>query len=121
MNNSLTKDEYAALEQIDGPARERETACVSRNAKRLAGLKYIAYENNNRLVLTEKGHQALFLQQCINALRALETDPKAYLGGDVETFLRKKGHVVAVEGAENGFEITVKGRESLADIDAAAR
>jgi hypothetical protein len=43
-NEKLTTDEYNALEFIRRGARtDRVNACVGRNAKRLAGLKMIAY------------------------------------------------------------------------------
>ena len=117
---SLTKDKYDALAQI---ARTRnrgpETACVARNAKRLSGLKYIAYGKNGQLALTEKGEQTLFVKSCIEGLRAISTDPLAPLETDVEVFLGRKGHIVANESGD-GFEITLRGRESLADIDSNA-
>ena len=43
-------------------------------------------------------------------------DPLAALAPDVATFLGKKGHIVS-RPASDGFDITQKGRESLADID----
>ncbi|KAF3999252.1 hypothetical protein [Glaciimonas immobilis] len=122
MSNGLTvlsKDEYDALAQIARPRRGQETACVARNAKRLSGLKYVAYGKNGQLALTEKGEQTLFVKSCIEGLRAISTDPLAPLEADVEAFLGRKGHIVlATAGA--GFEITVRGRESLADIDSNA-
>lgn len=117
MNDSLTADEYDALEQISkGVKRERPSACVARNSKRLNGLKYITHEKDGRLTVTEKGKQTLFLQNCINGLRAVSNDPLAPLAADVATFLGKKGHIMPRELA-GGFEITQRGRESLADIE----
>ncbi|QRX82059.1 hypothetical protein [Glaciimonas sp. PAMC28666] len=117
---SLTKDEYDALAQIAHPRhRGPETACIARNAKRLSGLKYVAYGKNGQLALTEKGEQTLFVKSCIEGLRAISTDPLAPLETDVEVFLGRKGHIVQSESG-NGFEITLRGRESLADIDSNA-
>ena len=119
MNDRLTKDEYDALEQISKSARnERPSACVARNAKRLSGLKFVSYAKNGHLTVTEKGTQILFLKSCIDGLRAVASNPLAKLGADVAAFLGKKGHIVPREAAA-GFDITRKGRESLADIDAA--
>ena len=120
MGNGLTKDEYDALGQIArAPARGKESACVARNAKRLSGLKYIAYGKNGQLALTEKGKETLFVKNCIDGLRAVSNDPLAPLEADVAVFLGRKGHIVTrVSGG--GFEITPRGRESLADIDSKA-
>ncbi|MGS0742848.1 hypothetical protein ACVBEF_13580 [Glaciimonas sp. GG7] len=117
---SLSKDEYDALRQIArGIARGNETACVARNTKRLSGLKYITYGKHGQLTLTEKGQETLFVKSCIEGLRAVSNDALAPLEADVEVFLGRKGHIVpAASGA--GFEITLRGRESLADIDANA-
>jgi hypothetical protein len=114
----LTTDEFDALEQIrKAYRRERPSACVARNTKRLAGLKYVAYERDGHLAITEKGKQALFVKRCIDGLRAVAGDPLTKLDADVATFLGKKGHVTAGPSAD-GFEITQKGRESLTNIDA---
>ncbi len=120
MKDSLTTDEYDALEQISKSTRgARPSACVTRNAKRLSGLKYITYARNGHLTITEKGIQTLFLKSCIDGLRAIAADPLAKLHTDVAVFLGKKGHIVPRTAAD-GFDITQKGRESLADIDAAS-
>jgi len=114
-NEKLTTDEYNALELIrGGVASDRVNACVGRNAKRLAGLKMIAYGRNGRLDLTEKGQQVLFLRACIEALKALSQDAAAPVAADVAQFLSRKAHLAA--RAEGGFEVTAKGQESLADI-----
>lgn len=120
MNDALTIDEYDALTQIQkGQQGGRPSACVARNTKRLSGLKYIAYGKSGALALTDKGKQTLFLKNCIDGLRAVCANPAAKLDADVATFLIKKGHVVA--NAETGtLDITQRGRESLADIDATA-
>ena len=117
MQDSLTLDEFDALAQIGkGSRNERPSACVARNAKTLCGLKYAAYEKDGRLALTEKGKQTLFVKDCIDGLRAISNDPMTKLAADVALFLAKKGHIKARE-TDGGFEITQRGRESLADID----
>lgn len=120
MNDALTIDEYDALSQIlRGPQGARPSACVARNTKRLAGLKYIAYGKNGNLTLTEKGQQTLFVKKCIDGLRAISANPGAALEAEVTSFLIKKGHVAP--GTDAGtLQITDKGRESLADINANA-
>lgn len=117
MNKDLSTDEYAALfEILKSPIIGRPSACVARNAKRLAGLKFIAYEKSGKLALTEKGRQTLFVKQCVDGLRAIATDPKTPLDTGVLTFLEKKGHLVrnVITGV---LELTPRGRETLADID----
>jgi len=116
-NEKLTTDEYDALGHITrGAAHDRVNACVGRNAKRLSGLKMIQYAKDGRVTMTDKGQQVLFLRRCISGLRALAADPAAAIDADVSTFLGKKSHIAARDGG--GFEVTDKGRESLADIDA---
>ncbi len=118
-SNALTKDEYEALRLIArGPERGTETVCVARNAKRLSGLKYVEFKRTGQLILTEKGKETLFLKNCIEGLRALANDPLAPLAGDVAAFLGRKGHIEP--RAEGGFDVTARGRESLADIDSTA-
>ena len=115
-NETLTTDEYDALEHIErGATHDRVNACVGRNAKRLSGLKMIQYGRDGKVALTEKGGQVLFLRRCIAALRALVTDPAAPVAADVATFLGKKSHIVPRE--EGGYSVTDKGASSLADID----
>ncbi|MCS0592486.1 hypothetical protein ACFQ09_04445 [Massilia norwichensis] len=116
-NEKLTGDEYDALEMIRRGARtDRVNACVGRNAKRLSGLKLVQYAKNGALSLTDKGQEVLFLRRCIVALRALEQDPASALDEDVVQFLSRKSHIAAREGG--GYELTERGRESLADISA---
>lgn len=116
-NEKLTTDEYDALGHIErGAAHDRVNACVGRNAKRLSGLKMIQYAKDGRVALTEKGQQVLFLRRCISALRAVAADSAAPIDADVATFLGKKSHLVPREAG--GFDVTDKGRESLADIEA---
>jgi hypothetical protein len=115
-NDKLTQDEYNALDEIkSGVKTERYSACVGRNTKRLAGLKLFTVARNGRISLTEKGEQTLFLRRCILALRALVADSASPVDADVAMFLGKKSHIVP--RAEGGFEISDKGRESLADIE----
>ena len=116
-NLKLTGDEYDALELVRrGGASDRTNACVGRNAKRLSGLKLIQYPRSGGLVLTEQGAEVLFLRRCVQALRALDADPATALDADVAQFLNRKSHIAA--RAEGGFELTARGRESLADIAA---
>ena len=120
-DEALGKDEYDALAQIAAGLRgARPSACVARNVKRLAGLKFVAYGKDGSLALTEKGEQTLFIRACIDGLRAIAGDPLATLAPDVKLFLGKKGHMVPrAEG--DGYELTPRGRESLADIELTAR
>jgi Mn-dependent DtxR family transcriptional regulator len=116
-NEKLTGDEYDALEFIRRGARtDRVNACVGRNAKRLSGLKLVQYAKNGSLSLSAKGQEVLFLRRCVEALRALEKDPASALDEDVVQFLGRKSHIAAREGG--GYELTERGRESLADISA---
>jgi len=121
MSDDLTKDEFDALGQVSRKEhRGRPSACVARNAKRLTGLKFFEYSRDGQLGLTEKGKQTLFIYRCIETLRQLNADPQASVEADVAIFLGRKGHIVEKpEGKQ--FEITQRGRESLADIDAQAR
>ena len=116
-NEKLTGDEYDALEFIlRGARNDRVNACVGRNAKRLSGLKLVQYGKNGSLSLSPKGQEVLFLKRCIEALRALQQDPASALDEDVVQFLSRKSHIAALEGG--GYELTERGRESLADISA---
>lgn len=116
-NEKLTTDEYDALEQIvRGQKTERVSACVARNVKRLSGLKLVQYARDGRLSITDKAQQTLFVRRCILGLRAVANDPLTRLEADVSTFLGKKAHIVPRQDA-SGYDITVRGRESLADIE----
>lgn len=118
MDDSLTKDEYDALAQIRATGkRARPSACVARNAKRLTGLKYVTSGKDGAFALTEKGQQTLFVKRCVDGLRMLANDALAALDADVATFLSRKG-LVAPRAASAGFDLTERGRASLADIDA---
>ena len=116
MKTDLTTDEFDALQQIAQNRRGgKPSACVARNTKKLAGLKYIAQTRDGRLELTEKGRQTLFIQNCIDGLRALAADPSTRLAHDVAMFLGRKGHIAAEAGSQ--LSVTEKGVECLADID----
>lgn len=118
MDDRLTKDEFDALSQISRAKKgERPSACIARNAKRLSGLKYVSQGRDGQLALTEKGLQTLFVKRCIDGLRAVANDPLAPLDAGVATFLNKKGHI-APRPSSSGHDITQRGRECLADIDA---
>lgn len=120
MNDGLTADEYDALEQISkGRKHARTNACIARNSKRLNGLKYITHGKDGSLAITDKGKQTLFVKNCIDGLRAVSANPLAPLEVAVANFLRKKGHITP-NALTGGFDLTQRGRESLADIDAAA-
>jgi hypothetical protein len=120
MNEFLSIDEYDALSQVlQGPKGGRPSACVARNSKRLAGLKYIAYGKNGALVITDKGRETLFIKSCIDGLRSVADNPAAPLRAEVATFLAKKGFVIP-DPATGMLNITQRGRETLADINAAA-
>ena len=121
MDDGLTNDEYDALGQIAVTTRTwRPSACIARNAKRLAGLKFVSYAKDGSLLLTDKGTQTLFVHSCINGLRAIASDPLAPLSAEVKMFLAKKGHLVPRE-QDGGFVLTQRGQESLADIEKTAR
>ncbi|SMP80843.1 hypothetical protein [Noviherbaspirillum suwonense] len=121
MNDRLTTDEYDALRQVaQGKKQERVSACVARNTKRLTGLKFMAYGKDKRLALTEKGQLTLFVKRCVDALRAVGSGSATAVDADVAVFLQKKGHIVPA-ATPGQFEITQRGRESLADIDAEGR
>lgn len=118
MNHKLSVDEYDALEQVSKLARgARPSACVARNTKRLCGIKLLAQRKDGGLELTETGRQILFIKQCIDGLRAVAADPAAKLSGPVATFLGKKGHIL-IQPESGQAEITQRGRECLADIEA---
>lgn len=118
MSHKLSIDEYDALEQLSKlPRQGKPNACISRNAKRLCGIKLMTYRKDGTLELTETGRQTLFIKQCIDGLRAIANDPDTVLPGPVATFLGKKAHV-EVDATSGKLLITQRGRECLADIDA---
>lgn len=116
MGDDLTTDQFDALSQVAEKRPGRPSACVARNAKQLIGLKYIAHGKDGRFNLTDKGKQTLFIKSCVDGLRALSVDSKAALAPEVTMFLGKKGHIASL--AAGGFDVTQKGRECLADIEA---
>ena len=118
MNKKLSIDEYDALEQISKlPKNVKPNACISRNSKRLIGIKFVAHRRDGGFELTETGRQTLFIKQCIDSLRAISLDPEFTLSAPVATFLGKKGHVeVNVESGKT--QVSARGLECLADIDA---
>lgn len=114
-NEKFTQDEYDALYEIQrGIKGGRVSACVGRNSKRLSGLKLISIAYNGRITLTDKGAQTIFLHRCVQGLRALDAQPGGALDADVALFLGKKSHISA--RPDGSFDISDKGRESLADI-----
>ncbi len=121
MNDRLTKDEFEALVQIrQMKTGVRASACVSRNAKKLIGLKYVTSKKDGTLALTEKGQQTVFIKRSIDALQAVANAAAvaakpAALDADVATFLSRKGLITP---NADGFELTERGRESLADMHA---
>ena len=118
MNDALTTEGFEALEEIARGLKSRKVSpCVAKHSKHLYGLKFIAYGRNGQLTITDAGRDALFLKDCIDALRAITTNPLAKLRSDVVAFLGKKGHITP-NTQSGGFDITEKGRESLADIEA---
>lgn len=115
MEATLTGDEFDALELLRrGGKPLRSNACIGRNAKRLAGLKLVKV-SRDVAELTDKGKEVLFLRRCVNALRALADDPDHPVEPDVAYFLVRKSHVA--ERAGGGFDVTAKGRETIADLD----
>lgn len=118
MNQNLSIDEYDALEQITKlPRGARPSACISRNSKRLVGIKLIAHKRDGSFELTDNGKQVLFIKQCIDGLRAISQNPDYVLSGPVASFLGKKAHV-EMDAASGKLVITERGRECLADIEA---
>lgn len=116
MEAQLTGDEFDALELLRrGPKSVRANACVGRNAKRLSGLKLVRVDRGNMAALTDKGMEVLFLRRCVEALRTVAAQPGSPVDADVAAFLMRKSHIAELPGG--GFEVTQRGRESLADID----
>jgi hypothetical protein len=121
MNAGLTDDEFEALKEVSrGLKSKRLSPLVLKYAKLLSGLKYVDYGRNGIMKITERGTQTLFMKHCIDGLRKIAANPIALLDANVKEFLLKKSHISSIEGAV-GYEITAKGAESLADIDAQKR
>lgn len=118
MNQNLSIDEYNALEEITKlPKGARPSACISRNSKRLIGIKLIAHRRDGSFELTENGRQILFIKQCINGLRAIAENPDFELSAPVATFLGKKAHI-EIDADSGKHRITARGLECLVDIEA---
>jgi len=117
MNHKLSIDEYDALEQLSKlPRNTKPSACISRNAKKLSGIKLMNFRKDGGLELTDAGKQVLFIKQCIDGLRAIAENSESMPGNAVISFLSKKAHIEI--NAESGkLEITQRGRECLDDID----
>ncbi len=116
MNKDLSIDEFDALEQISRLSKHvKPTACVNRNAKRLCGIKFAAYRKDGQLELTEEGKAVLFSKHCIEGLRSVASKVGAPLSPDVMGFLSKKSYIA---DTPEGHQITARGLECLADIDA---
>lgn len=118
MTKDLTIDEFNALEEISKSSKHAKASpCVGRNTKKLSGLKYISIARDGSLSVTEKGQQALFSKYCITGLRAIASGEDGTLDSAVAIFLARKSYIAErANGA--GFDITERGRECLADIDA---
>ncbi len=118
MEHKLSADEFEALEQVSRPKKhEKPSACVNRNAKRLSGIKMLAFRRDGGLELTENGKQFLFIKQCIDALRKLATDGPQIIPVAVAQFLARKSHIEEASAEEGSWQITARGRESLAESD----
>jgi hypothetical protein len=117
MNHKLSIDEYAALEQTSKLLRgEKPNACISRNSKKLIGIKLLAHRKDGGFELTEVGRQVLFIKHCIDGLRSISTDSDFILTSPVIAFLGKKGHIEQDSESEK-WRISVRGLECLTDID----
>jgi len=116
MNKDLSIDEFDALEQISHLKKlVKPTACVNRNAKRLCGIKFASYKKDGQLELTDEGRAVLFSKYCIDGLRAVASESLTPLTPDVFAFLSKKSYISSTDGQ---VQITARGLECLADIDA---
>ena len=116
MNKDLSIDEFDALEQISLLGRNgKPSVCVNRNAKRLCGIKFASYRKDGQLELTEQGRAVLFTKHCVDGLRLVQQQPDAKLPPEVFAFLSKKSFIVS---DSDGTQISPRGLECLADIDA---
>ncbi|MET3105748.1 hypothetical protein AAKU67_000279 [Oxalobacteraceae bacterium GrIS 2.11] len=116
MDKNLSIDEFDALEQIGRLSKNvKPTACVNRNAKRLCGIKFASYRKDGQLELTDEGKAVLFSKHCIEGLRAVVASEAPELDPVVFAFLSKKSFITS---DANGVQITQRGLECLADIDA---
>ncbi len=118
MSQPLSRDQFDALLQVSVATKNaKPNACIARNAKHLIGIKYLSSRKDGSYALTEKGIEALFINNCIAGLQALALDATTTLDAAVATFLGRKGHIIA-STPPGHFSITVKGQECLADIAA---
>ena len=116
MNKELSIDEFDALEQISQLSNNvRPSACVNRNVKRLSGIKLVSYRKDGHLELTEDGKATLFAKKCIDGLRAVSGNSQVQLSAEVVAFLSKKSYITR---SPDGLQISQRGLECLADIDA---
>ena len=116
MNKQLSIDEFDALEQIGRLGRSgKPSVCVNRNAKRLCGIKFASYRKDGQLELTEEGRAVLFTKHCIDGLRLVLQQPDIKLPPDIFAFLSRKSFISPVA---DGLEVTQRGLECLADIEA---
>jgi hypothetical protein len=116
VNKELSIDEFDALELISRLSKNvKPNACVNRNVKRLSGIKLVCYRKDGQLELTEEGRATLFSKQCIDGLRALCSNSQAQLSKEVVAFLSKKSYITS---SAEGLQISQRGLECLADIDA---
>ncbi len=112
----LSRDEFDALQQVQELKKtDKPSACIGRNSKRLVGIKFMSIRKDGSFALTEKGTEALFVNQCLAGLRALGETASGPLDQAVGNFLGRKGYVNALAVAGQ-FEITAKGRACLEDI-----
>lgn len=118
MITKLTKDEMAALLEVSrGLKTTRLSHTIFKNVKALTGQKLAAYERKTGILqITALGKQTIFMVQCIEGLRQLKVNPTLKINGEALAFLLRKSHVETREG-EAGYFITIKGEESLVDID----
>ena len=117
MNHKLSIDEFDALEQVSQLGKHgKPSVCVNRNAKKLSGIKLIAFRKDGSLELTEIGRQTLFIKQCIDGLRAIAKGEEVKLPNAIVNFLSKKAHVQLNPDTQQ-LEITQRGRECLEDIE----
>jgi hypothetical protein len=117
MDTHLSRDEFAALEEVSLTNRsakpQKPSACVARNSKRLVGIKFLSHRKDGTFQLTEKGAEALFVKKCIAGLNALAADGGVKVPAEVGQFLIRKSYITESAGT---YTVTAKGHECLADI-----
>ncbi len=116
MKQHLSRDQFEALEQVRTLQKgAKPSACIGRNGKFLTGIKLLSHHRDGSYTLTDKGHEALFVKNCIAGLRNIADDVNAKPAADITAFLVRKSYIAAA-ATPGRFEITAKGRECLADI-----